>query len=238
VADRRIWRIPEAPERHCRCRQSAPDGALSRARARRPCAAAFCMTSAPRVLMPSECCWGGCWPIWGVGGRTTAAGRHGLRRSVDRAGSDRGSGHLPPRVGGMTSFSAQWPWCPRQAAPATLPIATSRTTGGQVEREWCMLGSGRDTWHGAARISMEPEMFATTLLLRILMKFDAVYGGEEMVVDRWCHHLLVLLLVCSPSRASPQPPAPSRCRPRGPRPRALAGCFRGLRSRLRARKYT
>ena len=214
--------------------------------------------------MPSECCWGGCWPIWGVGGRTTAAGRHGLRRSVDRAGSDRGSGHLPPRAGGMTSFSAQWPWCPRQAAPdhrwatyrhsaaaaaavcadrgaeraATLPIATSRTTGGQVEREWCMLVSGRDTWHGAARISMEPEVFATTLLLRILMKFDAVYGGEEMVVDRWCHHLLVLLLVCSPSRASPQPPAPSRCRPRGPRPRALAACFRGLRSRLRARKYT
>ena len=37
--------------------------------------------------------------------------------------------------------------------------------------------------------------FARTYLLGFGVEFGAVCGGEEMVVDRWYYHLLVLRLV-------------------------------------------
>jgi hypothetical protein len=42
---------------------------------------------------------------------------------------------------------------------------------------------------------MEPEGFARTYMLGFCMELGAVCGGEEIVVDRWYHHLLVFLLV-------------------------------------------
>jgi hypothetical protein len=47
---------------------------------------------------------------------------------------------------------------------------------------------------GAIR-GMEPEGFATTLCSGMMSDVGAVCGRMGIVVDRWYHHLLVLLLV-------------------------------------------
>ena len=52
---------------------------------------------------------------------------------------------------------------------------------------------------GAIR-GMEPEGFATTLCSGMMSDVGAVCGRMGIVVDRWYHHLLVLLLVFLLSR--------------------------------------